>query len=129
MNQCVNLHSPPEVSNRHPHGAVFVNVTKEVPEPQFVLVQIILSKDKISAQSQTEEGDGSRTSRMCMRVVQRVSSDLNDFHGINTFRWLLGNETSNSSILHFQTGVLETRDLQQMHKVVVDQNILFGRRR
>lgn len=58
--------------------------------------------------------------------MQRVQSHLNDFHWIDTFRRLLGNEAANSSVLHFQTGVLVTRDLQQTHKVVVDQNILSG---
>lgn len=46
INMSENLHCPPEVSNWHSHGAVFVNVPKEIPEPQFVLVQIILSKEK-----------------------------------------------------------------------------------
>lgn len=47
MNQFGNLHCPPEVSNRHSHGAVFVNVPKEIPKPEFVLVQIILPKAKL----------------------------------------------------------------------------------
>lgn len=57
MNLFGNLHCPPEVSDWHSHGPVFVNVPKEIPKPEFVLVQIILSKAKISALSGSEEGD------------------------------------------------------------------------
>lgn len=52
-------------------------------------------------------------------------TDLDDFHWINTFWWLLSDEASHASILYFQTGMLLTRHLQQMHKVLIDQHILL----
>lgn len=39
-----NLHCFPEVSNRDSHGAVFVNIPKEIPESQLALIQIVLQK-------------------------------------------------------------------------------------
>lgn len=52
-------------------------------------------------------------------------TDLDDFHWINTFWWLLSNKASYSSILYFQTGMLLTCQLQQMHEVLIDQHILL----
>lgn len=63
---------------------------------------------------------------MNMSSVQLCSSaDLDDFHRVNTFWWFLSNEASNASILDFQTRMLLTRQLQQMHKVLIDKDILF----
>lgn len=60
-----------------------------------------------------------------MRSVQLCSSvDLNDFHRVDTFGWFLSNEASDASILDFQTGMLLTRKLQQMHKILIDKDIL-----
>lgn len=61
-----------------------------------------------------------------MSSVQLCSSaDLDDFHRVNTFWWFLSNEASNASILDFQNRMLLTRQLQQMHKVLIDKDILF----
>lgn len=63
---------------------------------------------------------------MNMSSVQwRSSADLDDFHWVDTFWWFLSNEASNASILDFQARMLLTRQLQQMHKVLIDKNILF----
>lgn len=55
-------------------------------------------------------------------------TDLNNFHWIDTFWWLLSDEASHSSILHIQTRMFLTRQLQQMHKVLVHQDVLLGKR-
>lgn len=52
---------------------------------------------------------------------------LDDFHWINAFWWLLSNEASYPSILYIQTGMLLTCHLQQMHKGLIYQHILFGK--
>lgn len=40
----VNLNRSPEVSDRDSHGAVFVNIPKEIPQAQFTAIKIILFK-------------------------------------------------------------------------------------
>lgn len=55
----------------------------------------------------------------------RALADLDDFHRVDTFRWLLSNEAADASVLYFQTGMLLTGQLQQMHKILIDKDILL----
>lgn len=54
-------------------------------------------------------------------------TDLDDLHWIYTLRWLLSNKSANSTILYIQPRMLLTCRLQQLHKVLIHQNILFGK--
>lgn len=49
---------------------------------------------------------------MCQMLIRPTETDLNDFHWINTFWWLLSHEASYASILYIQTRMLLTRHLQ-----------------
>lgn len=49
---------------------------------------------------------------------------LNDFHGVNAFARLFGDEASNASILHLQTGMFLTDQLQELHEVLIHQHVL-----
>lgn len=58
-------------------------------------------------------------------IKTEVMTNLNDFHWINTFEWFLSDKTSDPSILHIQTRMLLTCQVQKIYKVLIHQNILF----
>lgn len=54
-------------------------------------------------------------------------TDLDDFHWINTFWWLLRDEASYTSILYIQTRMLLTCHFQQVHKILIYQHVLLSK--
>lgn len=63
-----NLHCLPEVGDRDSHGAIFVNVPKEIPKAQLAFIKIVLWKkeDHVSSMINTYRA---RERRKCSALI------------------------------------------------------------